>query len=163
MNFFTKKKHIVAFFILATLIPASCFAWSGKVLSVSDGDTLKVLHKGKLEKIRLYGIDAPQKKQSFGKKAGEFASSFVIGENVEVERKGTGRYGRIEALVSVNGENINQLMIINGYAWVNRQHCTEKFCNDWIKMEDAARQEKKGMWSEQNIASPKESLRPRGK
>ena len=89
--------------------------------------------------------------------------AFVIGENVEVERKGTGRYGRIEALVSVNGENINQLMIINGYAWVNRQNCTEKFCNDWIKMEDAARQEKKGMWSEQNIASPKESLRPRGK
>lgn len=162
------KNHLrfhwfIAFLSLTILAPSLCSAWPGKVVSVSSGDTIKVLHNSKVEKIRLYGIYAPEQKQSFGKKARDFASSFVVGENVEVERIGTGRYNWNGALVSVSGETINELMIINGYAWVHRQYCKEKFCADWIKMEDAARQEKKGVWSDPNITPPWESRHPREK
>jgi endonuclease YncB( thermonuclease family) len=153
----------LAFLFVAILAPSLCSAWSGKVVSVSSGDTINVLHKGKVEKVRLYGIYAPQKKQSFEKKARDFASSFVNGENVEVEQKGADKNGRTIGLVSVSGEAINELMVINGYAWVHRQYCKEKFCTDWIKMEDAARQGKKGMWSDPNLILPKELQSPKGK
>jgi endonuclease YncB( thermonuclease family) len=161
MTHFTKKQYYAAVFFLVTVIPTSCFAWSGKAVAVSDGDTLKVLHHGKVEKIRLYGIYPPPIKQDVGKKARDFVSSFVLGENVEVERKGTGKNAR--ALVSVNGEVINELMVINGHAWVHRQSCKEQFCTDWIKMEDAAKQEKKGLWRDPNIIPPWEQQPPRGK
>ena len=161
MTPFTKKQYWVAAFFLVTLVPTSCFAWSGKAVAVSDGDTIKVVHNGKVEKIRLYGIYPPPIKQGFGKKARDFVSSFVLGENVEVERKGTGR--NAGALVSVSGEVVNELMVIKGYAWVHRQNCKEQFCANWIKMEDAARQEKKGLWLDPTIIPPWERQSPRGK
>ena len=65
------------------------------VVGVTDGDTITVLHEGKGEKIRLYGIDTPEKDQAFGKKAKQFTSQMVYGKTVEVETKDTDRYGRI--------------------------------------------------------------------
>ena len=52
-------------------------SWSGEVVSVADGDTITVLHDGKGEKMRLYGIDCPEKRQAFGKKAEQFTSEMV--------------------------------------------------------------------------------------
>jgi endonuclease YncB( thermonuclease family) len=57
--------HLVAFFI-SFLLPSLCLAWSGKVVSVTDGDTIKVMHLGKEVKVLLYGIDTPEKGQDFG-------------------------------------------------------------------------------------------------
>ena len=56
---------------------ANCCAWQGKVVGISDGDTIKVLHDGKLEKIRLYGVDTPEKSQAFGQKAKEFTAAMT--------------------------------------------------------------------------------------
>jgi endonuclease YncB( thermonuclease family) len=53
--------------------------WIVKVVDVSDGDTITVMHDGKAEKIRLYGIDCPEKGRAFGKKARQFTSSMVFG------------------------------------------------------------------------------------
>ncbi len=55
------------------------YAWQGKVVGVADADTITVLHNGKGEKIRLYGIDIPEKKQAFGKKAKQLTSDMVTG------------------------------------------------------------------------------------
>lgn len=128
------------------LLPTACLAWSGKVVSVTDGDSIVVLHNGKKEKINLYGIDAPEMKQNFGKDAREFLRSFVAGEQVEIERKGTDKHGRTLALVSIGDEGFNEFMVVNGFARVHRKSCKEKFCSDWIKMEDAAKEMQKGMW-----------------
>ena len=54
------------------------FAWTGKVVGVSGGDTIKVLHNGKQVKLRLYGIDTPEKKQAYGQTAKKITSSLVI-------------------------------------------------------------------------------------
>jgi len=135
-------------------LPSIGLAWSGKVVSVTDGDTIKVLHDGKEEKIRLYGIDCPEKDQDFGQKAQGLTSALVAGRNVEVQQKEVDRYGRIVGLVLVDGQSINELIIQNGYAWVYRQYCKERFCSDWIKAETIAQQQKKGLWSSPVVIPP---------
>ena len=58
------------FYLISVLIlPSVSFAWQGKVVGISDGDTITVLHNNRGEKVRLYGIDTPEKRQDFGNKA----------------------------------------------------------------------------------------------
>jgi micrococcal nuclease len=76
------------------LIPTSSPAWQGKLVGVTDGDTIQVLHNGKAEKVRLYGIDCPEKRQDFGTRARQFISEMVFGKTVEVESIDTDRDGR---------------------------------------------------------------------
>ena len=144
---------------LVIFFPSIGLSWSGKVVSVAEGDVVTILHDGKEEKIRLYGIDAPEKAQSFGQEARDFASALVAGKQVEVMTKNTDRYGRTVGLVSVDGQSLNELMVTNGYAWVYRQYCKESFCLGWAKTEKAARQSKKGMWSDSHIVPPWEFRR----
>lgn len=137
------------FFILLILFfPCLLLAWSGKVVGVADGDTITVLHNGKGEKIRLYGIDTPEKRQAYGKRAKQFTSDMVSGKIVEVETKDTDRYGRIVGIVSVNGESLNEALIKDGFAWVYRNYCKESFCEDWLNLESVARYGKIGLWSD---------------
>lgn len=78
----------------------------------------------------------------------------VAGRNVEVQQKDIDRYGRIVGLVTIDGQSLNELIIQNGYAWVYRQYCKEKFCSDWINVEDAAKRQNKGMWIDPRIIPP---------
>jgi endonuclease YncB( thermonuclease family) len=128
--------------------------WSGMVVGVSDGDTITVLHEGKGEKIRLYGIDTPEKGQPFSKKAKQFTSGMVYGKTVEVETKDTDRYSRNVALIYVDGQSLNEALVKNGFAWVYREYCKEAFCEDWLNLEIVARYDKIGLWSEPNPIPP---------
>ena len=129
-------------------------AWSGMVVGISDGDTITVLHNGKGEKIRLYGIDTPEKGQAFGKRAKQFTSGMVFGKTVEVETKDTDRYGRSVALIYIDGQSLNEALVKNGFAWVYRKYCKETFCEDWLNLEIVARYGKVGLWSEPNPIPP---------
>ena len=129
-------------------------SWSGKVVGVADGDTITALNRGKEERIRLYGIDTPEKRQAFGKKAKQFTSSMVFGKTVKVKIKDIDRYGRTVALVYVDGESLNEALIKAGYAWVYQRYCKEVFCKDWLNLESAARDGKAGLWSEPNPRPP---------
>ncbi len=83
-----KKIELRRFFyclILLLILPSLTWAWQGKVVGISDGDTITVLHNNRGEKIRLYGIDTPEKRQDFGNKAKQFTSNMVFGKSVEVE------------------------------------------------------------------------------
>ena len=144
--------HLFLLFLFST--PTACFAWPAKVTSISDGDTIIVLHSGHHEKIRLYGIDTPEKNQDYGQKAEEITSTLIAGRNVEVETKDVDQYGRTVGLVSVDGHSLNELLIQNGFAWVYRQYCKEHFCYDWIQLEGKARRAKKGLWAGSNIVPP---------
>lgn len=116
-------------------IPATCFSWPAKVVSVSDGDTITVLHSGRQEKIRLYGIDTPEKNQDYGQQAKQITSTLIAGRKVDIETKAVDRYGRPVGLVTVDGQSLNELIVQNGSAWVYRQYCKERFCSDWILLE----------------------------
>lgn len=146
------RSCLTLFFLL--FIPTTCLSWPAKVVSVSDGDTITVINNGHQEKIRLYGIDAPEKNQEYGQKAREITSTLIAGRNIDVEAKEKDRYGRTVGLVNVDGQSLNELIIQNGYAWVYRMYCKESFCSDWIKFEANARQQKKGLWAGSNIVPP---------
>ena len=129
-------------------------AWQGLVVGISDGDTITVLHEGKGEIIRLYGIDSPEKDQAFSKRAKQYISSMVYGKTVEVEPKDTDQYGRTVALIYIDGKSLNEALIQNGFAWVYQIYCEEAFCEDWLNLEVVARYEKIGLWSESKPIPP---------
>ncbi len=141
-----KTRH---FFIILGVIfflssPAGARSFKGKVVSVTDGDTLKVLSDGKQIKIRLYGIDTPEKKQAFGQAAKRKISS-ILTSTVSIEEKDTDRYGRTVGIVYTStGTNVNMEMVRTGYAYVYRKYCKSSFCSDWLEMESNARKEKLG-------------------
>jgi endonuclease YncB( thermonuclease family) len=101
------------------------------VVSVTDGDTITVLRDKKQLRIRLYGIDTPEKGQAFGNKAKQFTSKMVFGKVVEVEVMDTDRYGRTVALVGVNKQILKEELLKAGYAWVYYQYCHEIICYAW--------------------------------
>jgi len=140
------------FFLLT--IPATCFSWPAKVISVADGDTITVLHNDQKKEIRLYGIDCPEKGQSHGDQAKTLTTALVAGRNVNVEQKDIDRYGRVVGLVKVDGQNLSELIVQNGYAWVCTKYCKEKFCVDWVKLEGIAKQQKRGMWADSTVIAP---------
>ncbi|MDA2912008.1 thermonuclease family protein, partial [Nitrospiraceae bacterium AH_259_D15_M11_P09] len=73
--------------------------FTGRVVGVADGDTITVLHNGKGERIRLHGIDCPEKRQAFGKRTKQFTSTLVFGNTVTVEVVDRDRYGRTVGVV----------------------------------------------------------------
>jgi endonuclease YncB( thermonuclease family) len=108
-------------FLLCTLlfaIPAMCYAWSGEVVGVADGDTITVLRGENRAKVRLYGIDTPEKSQWYGQNAKSFTSAQVFGKTVEVQEIDVDRYGRVVGLVSVGDLILNRHLVAYGYAWV---------------------------------------------
>lgn len=114
------KLHKTIFCIFSVLLATGTYAdsFTGKVVAITDGDTVQVMHNGKAEKIRLWGIDAPERNQAYGTKAKQFLSDKIFGQTVTVEVKDVDRYGRTVGLItSSTGENINALMVRQGYAW----------------------------------------------
>ncbi len=127
----------------------------GKVVGVSDGDTITVLDnldKGKF-RIRLDKIDAPEKKQAFGNKAKQYLSSLIFGKQVYVRYKAIDRYGRILGVIYCDGAEINLVMVQNGYAW--HYNCYDKTLA-YIQAEKQARTDKKGLWTDSNPIKPYE-------
>ena len=141
--------------ILILLWPLTAHAWMAKVVSVTDGDTIKVYNaeQGQV-KIRFYGIDTPEKAQPYGKAAGKYLTSLIAGAAVEVESVTKDRYGRTVGIVWDNETNINQEMVRAGYAWVYKRYCKKPFCDFWLELENKAKTDKLGLWKEPNPVPP---------
>ena len=125
----------------------------GKVVGVSDGDTITVLDdmdQGKF-RIRLNKIDAPEKKQAFGNKAKQFLSTLIFGKKVSIRFKSIDNYGRVLGVVSLDGKEINLVMVQNGYAW---HYSYYDKTPAYIEAEKQARAEKKGLWQDPNPINP---------
>ncbi len=135
--------------VIALVLFVSPFAlpqtssWQGLVVDVNDGDTISVMHQGKSEEIRLYGIDCREKGQAFGGRAKHFTSRMVFGKTVEVRQVSTDTYGRTIAWVYVEGDCLNEDLLRAGLAWVNDACQSESRLAD---LEDEARRNKKGLW-----------------
>ena len=141
----------VIFFLL---LPCPAWAWSGKVVGVADGDTITVLRDKHPEKIRLYGIDCPEKRQPFGNQAKQFTSDMVFGKTVEIEPVATDRYGRTVAFVQVENVLLNEELIKEGLGWVYVRYCKLPLCANWQSLELAAQNEKRGLWRDSNHIPP---------
>ena len=114
---FTKTALLGIVFLLLSL-PSLAADVFGKVVSVADGDTITVLDDTKVQhKIRLAGIDAPERKQPFGQRAKEQLSDLVFGKTVQVETEKVDRYGRQIGKVLIDGRDANLAMVTSGMAW----------------------------------------------
>lgn len=136
---------------------------TGKVIKISDGDTITVLIENNQSiKIRLYGIDAPEKRQDFGQKAKQFISNLIFDKKVKVDIKNKDRYGRSVALVYLDSLSVNESMIENGYAWVYIQYCKEPYLTKWLRLQAIVKQQKRGLWSGYDYIAPWEFRKMRG-
>ena len=135
--------------LIICIVCPSVFALSGKVVSIHDGDTIAVLQGKQQVKVRLYGIDAPELKQPYGKKSKQFLANLIAGEVVEVEENGKDRYKRTIGTVYLGNTDINAQMIENGYAWAYR-----KFSKKYVPQESKAKSQKLGLWQDKEPVPP---------
>ena len=131
------------------MLYASLFAFNGKVVSIHDGDTITVLQGKQQIKVRLFGVDAPELKQSYGKKSKQFLANLIAGQIVEVEENGKDRYKRTIGIVYLGNTDINAQMVANGYAWAYR-----KFSKKYTPQESQAKKQGLGLWRDKEPAPP---------
>jgi micrococcal nuclease len=147
-------KTALCFFF--ALVSISFNDFDGKVVGVIDGDTIDVLQDGKAIRIRLNGIDCPEKNQAFGSKAKKFTSDAVFNKLVLVKVKELDRYGRTIADIYVDGIWLNKAIIDAGLAWHYKRYSSNE---ELSKAELTARNHKLGLWQDLNPIPPWEFRR----
>ncbi|EIU4557030.1 thermonuclease family protein [Campylobacter jejuni] len=148
-----KKLFSVLIFTLVVVFIQNYIAqnssFEGKVVRIIDGDTTEVNHENKLARIRFFGIDAPELKQSFGKQSKEALSRILSGKQVEIIYKNKDTYGRIVAIVKLNDVDINRFLVSKGYAWADTY-----YSNAYTKEQENAKKNHLGLWKESNPIEP---------
>ena len=130
----------------------------GIVVGVSDGDTVTVLdHQQVQHRIRLLGIDAPEKNQPFGKVAKQVLSDRIFNQEVAVHTTGIDRYKRTLGKIVLNGVDQNLALIQEGVAWHYAHYSKNQFPGDAATYADAertARQNQIGLWRDPKPTPP---------
>lgn len=137
---------------------ACCFAlmaqaevFTAGVIGVLDGDTILVRYDGKTAKIRLADIDAPEKAQPFGKQARQSLRELVYKKQVQIAGRAVDQYGRIVALVAVDGLDVNREQLKRGMAWEYSYHHSDE---SFIALQSEARQAQRGLWAAPDPQAP---------
>jgi endonuclease YncB( thermonuclease family) len=128
------------------------YAIAGKVVSIADGDTLTVLDDANVQhKIRLAGIDAPERKQAFGNKARQALGDKVFGQSVRVDVIDVDRYRREVGRIFLGSRFINQEMVQDGFAWRYPQYDKP---GEFTAAEADAREHHRGLWTDPSPEPP---------
>lgn len=156
--FFHFKLFAFAFLIMGFGNFSYAETLDGRVVGVSDGDTITVLDfNHKQHKIRLSGIDAPEKAQAFGQKSKKHLSNSVFGKQVEVTYSKTDKYGRTVGKVMVNGIDANLEQIKSGLAWHYKDFSAEQSVADRVAYANAevvAKSSILGLWRDAKPMPP---------
>jgi micrococcal nuclease len=128
----------------------------GRIIGVSDGDSVSLLdEKNVVFKIRLNGIDAPEKKQDFGNASKNFIGDLIYDKFVWVRTNGLDRYGRTIGTIYLNenmiGKSVNEMSLENGMSWHYKKYDKNIL---WSNMELKAKEDKIGLWQLQNPIPP---------
>jgi len=126
---------------------------TGKVISITDGDTFKLLTKDSLQiKIRLANIDCPEKKQPFSTKAKQFVSEAIFNKTVLINVSKKDRYGRYISNVIYNDSlNLSYELVKNGLAWHYLKYSKDTILS---ALEANARLNRLGLWHDNNPIAP---------
>lgn len=131
---------------------------TGRVVGVADGDTVTVLDDHKVQhKVRLAGIDAPEKGMPYGHRSKQYLSDLVFGKTVTLEGDKVDRYGRTVAKVILNGRDMNLAQIAAGMAWHYKKYDREQTANDRMLYgaeELNARAARRGLWGDPQPQAP---------
>ena len=136
--------------ILATSLTPTGIAgdsFSGNVVAISDGDTIRVMHNGRAERIRLWGIDCPEKRQPFGTRATQFTGDLAFGKDVKVLVRDVDRYGRtVGEVILPDGRSLNRELVRAGLAWWYRHYAPND--RELERLEAEARTARRGLWAD---------------
>ena len=136
---------LAAVALIAAGQPALAERIAGRVVGVADGDTLTVLADGKRQvRVRLGGIDAPERRQPYGTRARQGLSALGFGRAVQVEVEDTDRYGRPVGRVRVGGRDVNAEMVRRGAARVYMRYNRDP---SLVPLEAEARAARRGLWA----------------
>ena len=134
---------VIAFWALSGSLLSATLV--GQVVSVTDGDTIKILTPTKQQiKVRLADIDTPERGQPYGQKARQVLGDKIHRRQVEVEKVTTDRYQRLVGRVFLEGRNINAEMVEDGAAWVYRKYSDDPHL---LELERQAREQGRGLWA----------------
>lgn len=147
-----KRSLLLVLFTVTNWLLASA-QLSGRVVAIADGDTFTLLTaQNQQVKIRLHGIDCPEKKQPYSNNAKAYTSSLVFGKQVSVQVKNIDRYGRTIGVVFLEDKrNVNELLLQAGWAWHFKKYDQNA---RWAAMEHQARRNRKGLWADPNPIAP---------
>jgi endonuclease YncB( thermonuclease family) len=153
---------MLRYLIITLILLNTSAAWSdtlhGKIVGVSDGDSVTVIDGDLTQhKIRLAGIDAPEQGQPFGQASKRSLSELVFNKIVTIDWSKKDRYGRIVGKVLVNGLDANLEQVKLGLAWFYKEYQNELNLDDRLAYLDAheeAMTAKKGLWIEPTPIAP---------
>jgi len=123
----------------------------GRVVGVSDGDTIRILVNRNEVTVRLEGIDSPESRQSFGARSKQALSPLIFGREVVVTNTSNDRYGRVLGTVMLGQTNINVRMIEDGWAWHYKKYNNDRRL---AQLEIQAKAAKRGLWVDANPLPP---------
>jgi endonuclease YncB( thermonuclease family) len=124
---------------------------TGKVVKVTDGDTITVLVNNEQIKIRLSEIDAPEHGQDYGEKSKDALADLVFGKEVRVVTHGKDRYGRTIGDVFVGQTNVNEKLVEDGWAWNFLKYSKSQRL---AELEKEAKEAKRGLWAGKAPTAP---------
>ena len=123
-----------------------------QVVGVSDGDTLTALSaRRERVKCRLYGIDAPEKKQAFGQASKQSLAELSFGRMASIDIVGRDRYGRAICKIAVAGVDVNKQQIVRGMAWMYRRYASDR---SYSEAEGQAQSHRIGIWHDAQPVPP---------
>jgi endonuclease YncB( thermonuclease family) len=141
---------ILSLVFLLYALPIQADTLQGRVVAIADGDTVTVLDAANVQtKIRLQGIDAPEKKQAFGQKSKQHLSDLVFNKQVIIEYSKKDRYGRTIGKIVVDGVDANLEQVNAGMAWHYKKYLREQPPEDRVSYSNAegeARAKHLGLW-----------------
>ena len=147
------KRILLTMMLLAMCVSSFAQSFHVNVVGISDGDTFTAINRDNLQlKIRVYGIDAPEKRQPFGNKSKEALSDLIFGKDIVIDVQSQDRYGRFIAYAfTPSGEDVSLLMLNKGMAW----HYTEYDSSEkYAAAEQSARKKRIGLCSDSNTVAP---------
>jgi endonuclease YncB( thermonuclease family) len=125
--------------------------FSGRVVIVHDGDTLTVLVGDRERRVRLAGIDAPERGQAYGTAARRALAERVAGRVVLVVERGRDAFGRVLGRVYVDGLDVNAGQVCAGFAWVFRRYGEDPVL---VACEAEAKAARRGLWRDATALPP---------
>ena len=152
-------RRALLFFAFSSFFLASGAAradFVGRVVKVSDGDTLTVLFERKEIKVRLQSIDAPELKQPYGRRAQQSLTELCAARTVRVVERGHDRYGRTVGSIACEGMDAGAEQVRRGMAWVFERYAPRSLHNNapLYGLQDEARASRRGLWADPQPTAP---------
>jgi len=153
-----RRYRLLSFWVLLALALSGCQdgrvrdgSFEGKCVSVKDGDTIEVMRDKETVRVRLHGVDTPERRQPFSDVARRRTQELVKDRVVRVEVRDRDRYNRVVARVFVDDQDLSLQLVKEGLAWHYSYYSSDPRLAFY---EFRARKKRLGLWQDQNPEAP---------